>query len=97
MIIEHYYTNTTGGHYKDYRMKIDVDARTLICEWGPIGGAKQIDTYNCATSEELERLVEEKFYRRIRHGYILKNSETKETHNEFLSDLADLLSAEMLK
>lgn len=95
MIRETYYTNTTGGHNKEYLMVLDQDALTLTCTWGPIGGTKQTDRYQVKTAQELLTLEQEKHVRRLKHGYSLI-TQSRSDESDFLSDLNDLREAERI-
>lgn len=97
MIRETYYTNTTGGHNKDYLMVMDDETLTLTCTWGPIGGTKQVDKYESTNAQELYSLETDKHNRRLRHGYTIVTKNSFESSNsEFVNDLRDLIAAERL-
>lgn len=99
-IIEKYYTHTTEGHNKDYRMVIDYDALTLECHWGAIGGPKQIDRYAAGTVAELDALIIEKHNRRIKHGYTdmgaFGSSTPSPSIYAYSVDVAEMVEAERL-
>lgn len=97
MLRETYYTNTTGGHNKDYLMVSDYEKFVLTCTWGPIGGTKQTDRYEVKTAQELMTLEEEKHARRIKHGYtLITQNRFDQTESEFLLDVSDLRAAERI-
>lgn len=99
-LIEKYYTHTTEGHNKDYRMIIDYDALTLECHWGPIGGPKQIDRYAARTTEELDSLIIEKHNRRMSHGYTDMGASLARAQNPsiyvYSVDVSEMIAAERL-
>lgn len=99
-VVEKYYTHTTEGHNKDYRMFVDYGAMTLECHWGPIGGAKQVDKYALSTKEELDALVVEKHVRRLKHGYTDMGMKiatgTVQSAVVYELDIAEMIEAERL-
>lgn len=95
-VVEKYYTHTTEGHNKDYRMVIDYSANTLECHWGPIGGAKQVDRYATRSREELDNLIAEKHMRRLHHGYVDMGMTAKESSGGYTLDVSEMLEAERL-
>jgi hypothetical protein len=92
--IRKYYTNTTGGHNKDYLMIVDFERCTLECHWGPIGKAKTIDRYTTDSEEKIRDLVAEKHDRRIAHGYV-ENYGSGPVAGRVI-DISDLLEAERI-
>lgn len=99
-LIEKYYTHTTEGHNKDYRMIIDYNGLVLECHWGPIGGAKQIDRYTTRTTEELDMLIIEKHNRRMSHGYTDMGASATKAYNPsiyaYSVDISEMVEAERL-
>lgn len=94
--IEKYYTHTTEGHNKDYRMVIDYSANTLECHWGPIGGAKQVDRYATHSREELDLLIVEKHKRRLKHGYADMGMTLAGRSSVYTLDISEMVAAERL-
>lgn len=69
LLNEYYFTNTTAGHNKDYRITVDFSRMTVTSEWGPIGGTKATRTLTFRSNAEMEECVRGKRERRLRRGY----------------------------
>jgi hypothetical protein len=106
---ELYWTNTSAGHNKDYKVVVDLETFVVTSTWGPIGGHHSTRSVTCGSRVGALEIMRGKRARRIERGYTLGYDRVIDTdavlarppvetmgQNDFDADIADMRAAQRL-
>ena len=88
------FTNTRGTHYKEYTIRVSMDAPfTVETSYGRIGGHQTVSTATFPSAWQQADFVDRTVRTRIKNGYTLESDMMElvgDISADFADDLADM-------